>query len=316
MLQVKNIYKKHGNHSVLENISFEITENGVYGLLGRNGVGKSTMMNIITGYIGADDGDVIVDGKSILEEPDEVKTCFGYLPEIPPLYMDMTPTEYLYYAAKLKRIPKKDIPAEVSKAIAAVGLEQYKDRLIRNLSKGYKQRTGIAQAALGTPKVIILDEPMVGLDPVQIIDIRRYIQDLGKHSVVLVSSHILSEVKTLCKEILVLADKKTIARNTPEGFEKESAAASGMEIAALGSPEAVRGILDSLDLKELQMLQSEEESVVKAYVCGKEPENLGQMLFTAFSEKGIPLIEMSRRKATLEDIFLSLVASGTIEAED
>ena len=212
MIQVEHLTKRYGGHTAVDDISFTVEDGCIYGLLGPNGAGKSTTMNIITGYLSATDGTVTINGHDIAEEPAAAKACIGYLPEQPPLYQDMTVREYLLFVAELKGTRKKaDRIAAVENACARTGLQEMEGRLIRNLSKGYRQRVGIAGALLGTPKVIILDEPTVGLDPAQMIEIRSLIHDLGKTHTVILSSHILSEVQTVCDRVLIIAHGKLVA---------------------------------------------------------------------------------------------------------
>ena len=203
MIEVKNLVKDYGGHLAVDHLNFTIEDGQIYGFLGPNGAGKSTTMNIMTGYIGATEGDVLINGHNILEEPEEAKKCIGYLPELPPLYVDMTVMEQLEFAAELKRIPKKERKSAIGEVVALAKLEDVQGRLIRNLSKGYRQRVGLAQAVLGMPPVIILDEPTVGLDPKQIIEIRDMIRELGEKHTVILSSHILSEVSAVCDHILI-----------------------------------------------------------------------------------------------------------------
>ena len=219
MIEVKNLVKDYGGCLAVDHLSFTIRDGEIIGFLGPNGAGKSTTMNIMTGYLGATDGEVLIDGKNILEEPDEARRLIGYLPEIPPLYLDMTVLEYLSFAAELKKIPKKDREEAVSKAMELTMLNDVKGRLIKNLSKGYRQRVGLAQAVLGMPPVIILDEPTVGLDPKQIIEIRDLIKSLRKKHTVILSSHILSEVSAVCDHILIISHGRLAANGTPESLE-------------------------------------------------------------------------------------------------
>ncbi len=203
MIEVKNLVKKYGNHMAIDHLNFKIEKGQVYGFLGPNGAGKSTTMNIMTGYLGATEGEVLIDGHDILKEPKEAKKHIGYLPEIPPLYVDMQVMEYLEFAAELKGIPKQQRESAIDEVIQMAKLEDVKMRLIRNLSKGYRQRVGLAQAILGFPEIIILDEPTVGLDPKQIIEIRELIRELAKKHTVILSSHILAEIREVCDYILI-----------------------------------------------------------------------------------------------------------------
>lgn len=211
MIEVKNLVKKYGNHLAVDHLSFTVEKGQIYGFLGPNGAGKSTTMNIMTGYIGATEGEVFVNGYDILKAPEKAKKSIGYLPELPPLYMDMTVREYLSFAAELKKIKKDKLKEAIEEVVALVQIEEVQDRLIKNLSKGYKQRVGLAQAILGFPEVIILDEPMVGLDPKQIVEIRELIRELAKEHTVILSSHILAEVQEICGHVLIISKGKVVA---------------------------------------------------------------------------------------------------------
>ena len=215
MIEVTNLTKKYGKHTAVDHLSFRVEKGQIYGFLGPNGAGKSTTMNIITGYLAPSQGTVIVNGKDIQKEPEEAKKCIGYLPELPPVYADMTVEEYLRFAAELKKIPKAQRAEQVAKVMEMTRITDMKKRLIRNLSKGYKQRVGLAQAILGDPEVIILDEPTVGLDPKQIIEIRDLIRSLGKNHTVILSSHILSEVSAVGDHIMIISHGKLVASDSP-----------------------------------------------------------------------------------------------------
>ena len=236
MIEVTHLTKRYGKHTAVDDISFTVEDGCIYGLLGPNGAGKSTTMNILTGYLSASDGTVKIDGHDIVEDAAAAKACIGYLPEQPPLYQDMTVTEYLLFVAELKGVRKKaERRAGVEKVCARTGLQGMEARLIRNLSKGYRQRVGIAAALLGSPKIIILDEPTVGLDPAQMIEIRSLIHDLGKTHTVILSSHILSEVQTVCDRVLIIAQGKLIAQGTPEELAGKLAAKGSISATAQGS---------------------------------------------------------------------------------
>ncbi len=214
MIEVSHLTKKYGGHLAVDDVSFTVEDGQIYGLLGPNGAGKSTIMNILTGYLSATSGQVTVAGHPLPEEADEAKACVGYLPEQPPLYPEMTVGEYLNFVAELKKVPRAQRKEQVLRAARRTGLEKVLPRLIRSLSKGYKQRVGIAQALLGSPKIIILDEPTVGLDPAQVIEIRKLIRELGKAHTVILSSHILSEVQAVCQQVLILSKGKLAASGT------------------------------------------------------------------------------------------------------
>lgn len=220
MIEVKNLVKKYGNHLAVDHLDFTIEPGRIYGFLGPNGAGKSTTMNIMTGYLGATEGEVVIGGHDILKEPEEAKRCIGYLPEQPPLYMDMTVREYLEFAAELKKLPRSKRADQVTEVEKMVRIRDVEKRLIRNLSKGYRQRVGLAQAVLGYPEIIILDEPSVGLDPKQIIEIRQLIRSLAKRHTVILSSHILAEVRETCDYILIISKGRLVASDTPENLER------------------------------------------------------------------------------------------------
>lgn len=226
MIEVQNLVKMYGKHMAVDHLNFTIEKGKIYGFLGPNGAGKSTTMNIMTGYLGATEGKVLINGHDILKEPEEAKKSIGYLPEIPPLYMEMTVLEYLQFAAELKKIPKKDQEGQIRSVIGMTKLGDVKDRLIQNLSKGYKQRVGLAQAILGFPEIIILDEPTVGLDPKQIIEIRELIRRLAKNHTVILSSHILAEVREICDYIMIISNGKLVAS---EELLKECRTLNGCE---------------------------------------------------------------------------------------
>ena len=214
MIEVSHLTKKYGGHLAVDDVSFTVEDGQIYGLLGPNGAGKSTIMNILTGYLSATSGQVTVAGHPLPEEADEAKACVGYLPEQPPLYPEMTVGEYLNFVAELKKVPRAQRKEQVLRAARRTGLEKVLPRLIRSLSKGYRQRVGIAQALLGSPKIIILDEPTVGLDPAQVIEMRKLIRELGKAHTVILSSHILSEAQAVCQQVLILSKGKLAASGT------------------------------------------------------------------------------------------------------
>ena len=238
VIEVKNLVKDYGGHLAVDHLSFAIEDGQIYGFLGPNGAGKSTTMNIMAGYLGATEGQVCINGHDILEDAEEAKRCIGYLPELPPLYVDMTVDEYLKFAAELKRIPKKEQEESIEQAAAMAKLSDVRGRLIRNLSKGYRQRVGLAQAMLGMPPVIILDEPTVGLDPKQIIEIRELIRSLGKKHTVILSSHILSEITSICDHVMIISHGKLVASDTPENLGRYMKNSDIMELQIRGSREA------------------------------------------------------------------------------
>lgn len=311
MIEVKNLVKKYEGHLAVDHLSFTVEDGQIYGFLGPNGAGKTTTMNIMTGYLGATEGDVIIDGHNILEEPAAAKACIGYLPEVPPLYPDMTVLEFLEFAASLKKLPKAQHQDAVCEVMELVKIEDVKGRLIKNLSKGYRQRVGMAQAILGRPQVIILDEPTVGLDPKQIIEIRDMIRGLGKKHTVLLSSHILSEVSAVCDHILIIAHGKLIASDTPGNLEREMAGAGGIKLTVKGDEPRIRSILEALPgVDSAELSESEEEHVCRVSLefstSSAENTDIREAIFYAFADSRCPILSMEPVHASLEQVFLEL----------
>ena len=247
MIEVKDLVKKYGDHVAVDHLSFTIEKGKIYGFLGPNGAGKSTTMNMITGYIASTQGEILIDGHNILEEPEAAKKCIGYLPELPPVYQDMTVREYLKFVAELKSIPKAEREKNIKEVMSTTKLEEVQERLIKNLSKGFKQRVGIAQALLGYPEIIILDEPTVGLDPKQIIEIRDLIKSLGEKHTVILSSHILSEVSAVCDHVLIIDRGKLVASDTPENLSKVMEGANSLELTVKGKEEEIREAMNLVE---------------------------------------------------------------------
>lgn len=315
MIEVKNLTKCYGTHLAVDDLSFTVEEGQIYGFLGPNGAGKSTTMNIMTGYLGATKGEVLINGHDILKEPEEAKRCIGYLPEQPPLYMEMTVSEYLGFAAELKKISKEKRKAQIEKVMELTKLNPVKDRLIHNLSKGYKQRVGLAQAILGFPQIIILDEPTVGLDPKQIIEIRELIRTLSKKHTVILSSHILAEIREVCDHIMIIAGGHLVASDTPENLENLMSGASHVMLEVKASKEEIEKVLDSMsDIQSVQYEETGEETNV-AYVESKDGKDLREKLFYAFADARIPLLTLKLNKSSLEDIFLELTQGGKEQKE-
>lgn len=315
MIEVKNLTKCYGTHLAVDDLSFTVEEGQIYGFLGPNGAGKSTTMNIMTGYLGATKGEVLINGHDILKEPEEAKRCIGYLPEQPPLYMEMTVSEYLGFAAELKKIPKEKRKAQIEKVMELTKLNPVKDRLIHNLSKGYKQRVGLAQAILGFPQIIILDEPTVGLDPKQIIEIRELIRTLSKKHTVILSSHILAEIREVCDHIMIIAGGHLVASDTPENLENLMSGTSHVMLEAKASKEEIEKVLDPMsDIQSVQYEETGEETNV-AYVESKDGKDLREKLFYAFADARIPLLTLKLNKSSLEDIFLELTQGGKEQKE-
>ncbi len=317
MITVKNLTKKYGDFLAVDDLSFEIEEGHIYGFLGPNGAGKSTTLNIITGTLAATDGQVLIDGLDIFEDAREAKKRIGYLPEIPPLYVDQTPREYLKFVAQAKRISKDQIESEIEKVITETHIEDVSDKLIRYLSKGYRQRVGIAQALLGNPKLIILDEPTVGLDPAQIIEIRDLILELGKNHTVLLSSHILTEVQTICEQVLIIYKGKLVAFDTPDRLQETFSTKISLLLQIAGTEQAVDRILESVSgivLTEKKKLPEYYEVTAEVerrenLTAEKSAEDVCRELFYACADQGCPILQMKTTKASLEDIFIELTNS-------
>ena len=310
MIEVKNLVKKYGNHVAVNDLSFKIEKGRIYGFLGPNGAGKSTTMNIITGYLAATSGQVIVNGHDIYEEPEEAKKSIGYLPEIPPLYMDMTPREYLSFSADLKGLTKKERAEQFKDIAKLTGIEDVMDRLIKNLSKGYRQRVGLAQAILGYPEVIILDEPTVGLDPKQIVEIRDVIKGLSKKHTVILSTHIMQEVSAVCDEVIIIAHGELVARDTPNNLGKHVSGSNTIEIVVKAPDYKVKAILNKMnDVTKFEVHSDTEEECTRALVSTGVEKDLREDIFYAFATAKCPIVGMSYSNTSLEDVFIK-VTSG------
>ena len=316
MIEVKNLTKRYGKHLAVDDLSFTVEKGQIYGFLGPNGAGKSTTMNIMTGYLGATSGEVLINGHDILREPQEAKKCIGYLPEQPPLYMEMTVWEYLNFAAELKKIPKDEVKKQIEKVAKLTRLEEVQNRLIHNLSKGYKQRVGLAQAILGFPEIIILDEPTVGLDPKQIIEIRELIRTLAKNHTVILSSHILAEVREVCDYIMIIAKGKLVASDTPENLENLMSGTGHVELEAKTSMEKARAILKEIPQISKAEYQEETKESVTVRIESEGQSDIREQLFFAFAKEGIPLLTLKLNKSTLEDIFLELTQGDKAQGSD
>ena len=307
MIEVKHLTKRYGNHTAVSDLSFTIEKGQIYGFLGPNGAGKSTTMNIMTGCLAATEGQVTIGGHDIFEEAEEAKRLIGYLPEQPPLYMDMTPREYLRFVAQAKKIPARELEGEVAHAMLVTQTLDVADRLIKNLSKGYKQRVGIAQALLGNPEIIILDEPTVGLDPRQIIEIRDLIQELGKDHTVILSSHILSEVQAVCQTILIISKGKLVACDTPRNLEKLFAGTASVELETEAAEQEVKQILSGVaHIAGITVQPRDYGCAVKLDMDAPAEPGICRDIFFAFSGAGKAILQMTVAKASLEDIFIEL----------
>ena len=303
MIQVQHLTKRYGNFTAVDDLSFELENGHIYGFLGPNGAGKSTTMNMMTGCLAATSGTVLIDGCDIFEDARQAKKLLGYLPEIPPLYTEQTPLEYLRFVAEAKGIPGREIPDETARVIAETRLTEMANRLIRNLSKGYRQRVGIAQALLGNPQYIILDEPTVGLDPLQIIEIRDLIHELGQRHTVILSSHILSEVQAICESVLIIAHGQLVAFDTPQNLEKALACSNQLTLAADCGGAALQKILDSVP--DVTGREAMPDGTLTLTVNG-DWTDAARALFFAFAKANVALLQLTPQKAGLENIFIEL----------
>ena len=311
MIEIRHLTKRYGSHTAVSDLSLTVETGKIYGFLGPNGAGKSTTMNIMTGCLSATEGSVLIDGHDIFEEPDKAKALIGYLPELPPVYPDMTPREYLTFVARAKGVSKAERERErqIENALSVTQTDGVQNRLIRNLSKGYRQRVGIAQALLGDPHVVILDEPTVGLDPIQIIEIRDLIKTLGRTHTVILSSHILSEVRAVCDEIMIISKGRLVASDTPENLEKLFAGSMTLELTVRGEQDAIASALSTIPgVSKVSFVSGEVEGAQGVLVETDPPADLGEDVFRACAEANLPILRMSMKKANLEDVFLELTA--------
>lgn len=308
MLEVKNLVKRYGSKYAVNDISFTVERGEIVGFLGPNGAGKSTTMNIVTGYLSSTSGTASIDGHEILEDPIAAKSCIGYLPEHPPLYMDMTVKEYLNFVYDLKKVK---LPREkhIQEICDTVKISHVYDRMIRNLSKGYKQRVGVAQALLGNPQLLILDEPTVGLDPNQIIEIRNLIKDLGKNHTIILSSHILSEVQAVCDRVIVINDGKLIADDTPDHLSRAMSSETGLAVRLEGPVTEVTNAIRELEnVDSCNPMGEKEKGVFEYMIEPKDEKDIRRDVFALAAEKNWPILSMRSTEMTLEEIFLKLTS--------
>ena len=308
MIQVENITKKYGSFVAVNNINFEIDEGEIVGFLGPNGAGKSTTMNMITGFIEPTSGKIIVDGYDISKKPRKAKRQIGYMPEGVPLYSDLTVKEFVTYMAELKGVPKKEKKEKVQKAIQETGLQDVENKLTRNLSRGYKQRVSMAGALVSNPKVIILDEPTVGLDPKQVTEIRALIKQLGKDHTVILSSHILSEVSQICNRVIIINNGQIVAIDTPENLEKKVEKDNSIYVTVEDPDNKMEKIKDKLsDVKEIKLITKNTDNTKKYIITANTDIDLRKNIFETFAKEGITIFEMKKSDVTLEDAFMQLI---------
>ena len=317
MIKVENLVKMYGEYAAVDDLSFEVQKGQIYGFLGPNGAGKTTTMNMITGYLAPTKGDITVNSYDMLTQAEQARQCIGYLPEIPPLYPDMTVLEYLRFVSELKKVPKKERDEQIREIMRMVEITDVEERLIRNLSKGYKQRVGLAQAIIGYPDIIILDEPMVGLDPKQIIEIRELIKTLaGKQHTIILSSHILSEVSTLCDHIMIISHGRLVASDSPEGLQKLMVKSTEIEVIALGDSEKAEKILAEIEhIRSFSLEEAAEEGSVRMTIVADHDTDIRKEISVALTQGDMPVLSMHKIEKSLEDIFLELTEDGE-EAEE
>lgn len=307
MIEVKNLTKKYGNHTAVNDLSFRVERGMIYGFLGPNGAGKSTTMNMMTGYIAATGGTVRINGYDILKEPKKAKKCIGYLPELPPVYQDMTVREYLNFAAQLKQVKKAERKVQLERIMEQTQISDVRDRLIKNLSKGYKQRVGLAQAIVGYPEVIILDEPMVGLDPKQIIEIRALIKELSENHTIILSSHILSEVSAVCDHIMIISKGKLVASDTPEGLMTLMKGGRQLELCVCGAEETLCEILNNIrEIDNFHVERGKNEEECRAVIRTGAEMDIRKELFYRLASADMPIMQLGISEKSLEDVFLEL----------
>lgn len=311
MIEVKNITKKYGSFTAVDNISFKIEEGEIIGLLGPNGAGKSTTMNMITGYIEPTEGEIKVEGYDISKKPKKAKAQIGYMPEGVPLYSDLTVKEFVTYMAELKKVDRKTRKEKVEKIIEQTGLKDVEKKLTRNLSRGYKQRVSMAGALVGEPKILILDEPTVGLDPKQITEIRSLIKELGKTHTIILSSHILSEVSQICNKVIIINKGKIVAIDTPENLEKKVESNNTTYVTVEDTENKIETMKEKIpEIKYIKLIKENEDGT-KEYVLESDKDvDLRKIVFNEFAKENITIFEMKKADTTLEDAFMKLIEGG------
>lgn len=311
MIEVKNVTKKYGKAVAVEDISFTIKEGEIVGLLGPNGAGKSTTMNMLTGFIEQTEGEIIIDGYDMLKKPKKAKREIGYMPEGVPLYTDLTVKEFVTYMAEIKKVNKKERKEKVEKIIEETGLKDVEKKLIKNLSRGYKQRVSMAGALVGEPKILILDEPTVGLDPKQITEIRNLIKELGKTHTIILSSHILSEVSQICNKVIIINKGKIIAVDTPENLENKVSNNNCIYVTIEDTDNKIESVKDKINgIKKLELIKSNEDGTKEYMIEAEKDTDLRKTVFAEFAKENITIFEMKKADSTLEDAFMKLIEGG------
>ena len=311
MIEVKNVTKKYGKAVAVEDISFTINDGEIVGLLGPNGAGKSTTMNILTGYIEQTSGEVTIEGYNTLKKPKKAKMQIGYMPEGVPLYTDLTVKEFVTYMAELKKVNRKERKEKVQKVIEQTGLKEVENKLTRNLSRGYKQRVSMAGALVGEPKILILDEPTVGLDPKQITEIRNLIKELGKTHTVILSSHILSEVSQICNKVIIINKGKIVAIDTPENLENKVSNNNCIYVTVEDTENKIDKIKNEIkEIKNIELVQENEDKTKQYLIEADKDVDLRKKIFSEFAKENITIFEMKKADTTLEDAFIKLIEGG------
>ena len=317
MVKVENVTKKYGGFTAVDNISFEIQDGEIVGFLGKNGAGKSTTMNMITGCIEATEGEIEINGYNISRKPKKAKKEIGYMPEGVPLYYDMTVKEFVNYMADLKGMKKKDKREEVKKVIQETGLENVQNTLNRNLSRGYKQRVSMAGALIGNPKVLILDEPTVGLDPQQVKQIRELIKDLGKNHTVFISSHILSEISQICDKVIIIDNGKIVAIDTPNNIENRATENNVLDITVEDENNKAEEVAKEIEgIKEIKLINGNTDGTKHYMISVEKDKDIRKDIFEKFAQNNIIIIEIKKSDVTLEDAFLKLINNTIIEKNE
>ena len=303
--------KKYGSFVAVDDISFTINDGEVVGFLGPNGAGKSTTMNMITGYIEQTEGNIIVDGFDTLKKSKKAKKEIGYMPEGVPLYTDLTVKEFVTYMAELRKVDRKTKKENVQKVLKETGLDQMQNKLIKNLSRGQKQRVSLAGTLVADPKILILDEPTVGLDPKQITEIRSLIKNLGKKHTVILSSHILSEVSQICDRVIIINKGKIVAIDTPENLEKKVSDNNIVYVTVEDKENKIDGIKEKITgIKEIKLVKENEDKTKQYEITGENDVNLNKTIFNEFAKENITIVEMKKAEATLEDAFMKIIKEG------
>lgn len=308
MITVKNVCKKYGSFVAVDNISFEIDDGEIIGLLGPNGAGKSTTMNMLTGFIEPTSGEILINGVNISKKSKKAKSNIGYMPENVPLYKDLTVKEFINYMAELKYVKGKDKKNMVSDIMAKTNLTDVQNKLIKNLSRGYKQRVSMAGALVGSPKILILDEPTVGLDPKQITEIRNLIKSLAKDHTIIISSHILSEISQMCKKVIILNKGKLIAIDTPENLENKVSKNNVILVTVEDSENKIKNVVKEIpEITEIKLIKKNDDNTIQYSLTAKENSDIRKLVFEKFAKEGITIFELKKSETTLEDAFIDLI---------